>query len=404
MFQRSVVKLADLQKVVAPKLYDDGDPPMFPATNAWTGGSPMCDARKEMPLEARRRSRPRLTMVADEASESAWAHDLLLALRPPPAESTRQTLGLSLECGPNALVSRMSKSASSPPHPCVADATVVERFRQSSKAYSTIDRSSTIESNYSIGSGRRVRINSLVSVSSGDLEAPEAAFVPEVKTREFRGPFCLADVSRRWGLPLDTVKASSEIFQQFAKLPGLDADEDILRHGQIHHDDLIHVLCKLSECNVENLPPGTEDSVMKVADQNRDGTLDFQEFAGWYQQRCFMEFVNLSPIEREMRRVGQRLGLSSAEMDHYKALFDKYDTDHSGFIDLGEFTRLLHALMKIPRNLTIPQNRVMHFWNECDADGSGEVDLEEFVSFYIRHFDPESLNPMMDFYKSVRPV
>merc|ERR1719502_2461624 len=92
----------------------------------------------------------------------------------------------------------------------------------------------------------------------------------------------------------------------------------------------------------------TPKDIMGVIDKNMDGTVDFHEFTLWYHERAFLEYVNLSKSEIHVRRIGQRLGISVADMDFYKMQFDKYDVDHSGYIDIHEFSDLMHSLMKVP--------------------------------------------------------
>lgn len=228
--------------------------------------------------------------------------------------------------------------------------------------------------------------------------------MPQDDRRDHRGPFCLAHSARRWGLRLETLTEASKVFKVYAQLPGIEENEDVLRDGTLGFEDMKRVLCDLGDCPKEDLHPTMVHDVMKLADDNNDGSIDFQEFSKWYEQRCFMEFMNLSPEERVTRGIAQRLGLTCADMDHYKAQFERFDADHSGSIDLEEFSSLLTCLMKVPADLDIPHERLLHFWHECDSDSSGLVDLEEFIVFYMKHFDPDSENPMLDFYKGIRPV
>merc|ERR1711990_1035060 len=79
-----------------------------------------------------------------------------------------------------------------------------------------------------------------------------------------------------------------------------------------------------------------------------------------------------------------------------------------GLLEFNEFKVLLYRLMKIPAHLEMPQSRVKQFWAEIDIDGSGNVDFEEFLQWYMRYFDlaggGQLISPIEHFYKSVRQL
>jgi Ca2+-binding EF-hand superfamily protein len=209
----------------------------------------------------------------------------------------------------------------------------------------------------------------------------------------------------RWDLPLDCLKAAAELFQQHAVLPGLAQDEDYLRDGELHLDELVQVTLKLAEADrLEELPPETMMDLRHDVAQTGTMSMTFQEFAIWHHQRSFMTYMVLTKEERRTREVARKLGIPCAEMDNYKALFEKYDLNHNGSIDLKEFSNLLHCLWKVPDNLHMSQHRIMHFWNECHKSADGAVNFEDFVKFYIQHFDLDSTSPMEEFYRGIRPV
>jgi len=213
----------------------------------------------------------------------------------------------------------------------------------------------------------------------------------------------LADLAHKWRMPLVTITESAELFCRYASLPGKDEDEHLLREGGLKVDAMMKLVCILADkASVDQLPVSPED-IMGILDKDSDGCVDFHEFACWYHERGFEEYINLTRDEILVRRVGHKLGISAADMDFYKLQFDKYDTDGSGSIELNEFRELMHVLMKVPKGLRVPESRILHFWREADWDGSGEVDLEEFVTFYMKHFDSSVIeSPIIDYYKGIR--
>jgi len=211
----------------------------------------------------------------------------------------------------------------------------------------------------------------------------------------------LAELAHKRSMSFDTVKSNAEIFCRFATLPGLDENEDILWDGVLDEDAMIALVCALTGVSsIDDLTPEMQQ-VMAISERI-ERHIDFCEFTSWYCNRAFLEYVNLTKDQLEVREIGHRLGLTPAEIDHYKALYDKYDTDGSGGIDLDEFRELMHICMKCPKTMRIPETRIMHFWAECDADSSGIVDLREFITFYKKYFDVEAEDPEEDFYRGVR--
>jgi len=220
--------------------------------------------------------------------------------------------------------------------------------------------------------------------------------------KESKRPVAIADLAHRWDIPLSTVVESAKLFREYAAIPPDCDSHDMLKDGILNTAAMMALVCKLANKVTSKELKVRPDYIMGVIDKNKDGSIDFQEFTSWYNDRSFEEYMNLSEEEIEVRKIGKRLGVSAADMDFYKTQYDKYDADGSGLIDFDEFRELLYTLMKVPRSLGIPESRINHFWNEADLDGSGEVDLEEFVVFYKKYFDPGATHPMDDFYKGVR--
>jgi len=218
-----------------------------------------------------------------------------------------------------------------------------------------------------------------------------------------KAPPDLADLAHKWHLPLATVVDSSRLFTEYATLPREHQDEHVLREGKVYVNDMMQLVCKLADkASVDELAVSPTE-IMGVVDKNMDGTVDFREFATWFHERGFEEYMNLTREQIEVRRVGQKLGICANDMDWYKHEYDKFDTNGNGLIGLDEFRELMHILLKIPKEHRIPESRMLHFWRQADSDGSGEIDLQEFVTFYIKYFSREvTEDPIEDYYKSIR--
>lgn len=225
------------------------------------------------------------------------------------------------------------------------------------------------------------------------------------KRHRHKGPADCAALAHLWDMPLASVHEAADLFKAHAALPGYSDKEDILRDGLLDPRAMQRLTVQLSQ-NTASLEDHnvTPEEILGIVDRNIDGNIDFHEFACWYNERAFLDYMNLTKEEIRVRNVGARLGVPVGDMDQYKAMFDKFDEDKSGVIDRWEFNELMHILMKIPKGHRIPNNRLHHFWKECDLNGNGNVDLHEFVSFYVKNFSIDSLNPMQDYYQSLRRV
>jgi len=82
--------------------------------------------------------------------------------------------------------------------------------------------------------------------------------------------------------------------------------------------------------NDQNTKRMVENS-FKSFDTNKSGTVDFDEF--------------VNALEKFGMHVagGRRKGVGGLPIDTVRALFDKYDTDHSGALEYKEFTRGIFA-------------------------------------------------------------
>merc|ERR1711870_203703 len=79
----------------------------------------------------------------------------------------------------------------------------------------------------------------------------------------------------------------------------------------------------------------------------------------------------------------------------------------SGEVDIDEFAGILRRALRVPEGCDLPSSRVNHFWREIDRDCSGHVNFEEFLEWWLKHFDESghvgSL-PYDNFYKEMRDI
>merc|ERR1712159_645274 len=70
----------------------------------------------------------------------------------------------------------------------------------------------------------------------------------------------------------------------------------------------------------------------------------------------------------------ERPGLSFDEVEEIKEAFDLFDTDQSGAISVSELTSAMKSL-----GFDVKHAVVFQMIAELDADGSGEIEFEEFL-------------------------
>jgi Ca2+-binding EF-hand superfamily protein len=211
-------------------------------------------------------------------------------------------------------------------------------------------------------------------------------------------------VSRDLNCPLDTTKEARGLFDRFA-------NSDQTRHVKLldfcEFGDIVKYILKSTGQKLSKADMKAKiESCWKEADRNHNQKVDFDEFAIWYSSWGFQQELLLSPQQILSRDLAKKYDLSVADVDSVQAKFRKFDEDGSGVIEFHEFEKLLYNLMKIPRGQELPANRLKHFWKEIDLDGSGFVDCEEFLYWYMRYFDMKGnsdYSPAEQLYQSLRP-
>ena len=73
-------------------------------------------------------------------------------------------------------------------------------------------------------------------------------------------------------------------------------------------------------------------------------------------------------------------------IENIKKRFDEFDLDGSGEIEYDEFQLIICKLLKVSNMDEIPPDRLHQLWRMVDADGSGSVDVEEFIVWYGQYF------------------
>ena len=77
--------------------------------------------------------------------------------------------------------------------------------------------------------------------------------------------------------------------------------------------------------------------------------------------------------------------MSKKLSDELKPVFDKFDEDGSGAIDVSEMTTMIESL-----GLVVPPEKIKAMVDEADDDKSGEIEFAEFFSIVKKEAEEPS--------------
>ena len=100
--------------------------------------------------------------------------------------------------------------------------------------------------------------------------------------------------------------------------------------------------------------------MIKDIDTSGDGELDFDEFVTLMQK--------------------QETVIDDDEEDQVLRAFKSFDRDGNGYLSNAEFRYILTQLGEKFTN-----SEVDTLFKECDLDGDGKLDYEEFIKFWREH-------------------
>eukprot|EP00927_Polykrikos_kofoidii_P054046 TRINITY_DN48531_c0_g1_i1.p1 TRINITY_DN48531_c0_g1~~TRINITY_DN48531_c0_g1_i1.p1 ORF type:complete len:1023 (-),score=145.43 TRINITY_DN48531_c0_g1_i1:354-3035(-) len=99
----------------------------------------------------------------------------------------------------------------------------------------------------------------------------------------------------------------------------------------------------------------------------------------------FCESVNISEEEREMRMLARNHQIPLDYAEYLRGELAKYDSSGVGSLSFENFAQVVRAMISeenpphVERAEDISDRRLQKLWREVDCDGSGRVELEEFM-------------------------
>jgi Ca2+-binding EF-hand superfamily protein len=194
-------------------------------------------------------------------------------------------------------------------------------------------------------------------------------------------------------VPVAEMQRSYVLFRDHAEplVPGAE----LLRDGRIGQEQFARLVRSnlisdseiLADRFVERVRSSI-DRVFEAVDVNHDGALSFHEFVESIRILSFDGAFNVTPEERDLRRMAKKHNLSPAEVDKYKRIFDELDENHNGRIENREFDYLLYRCGNIPRDIGISAKRRHSLWLLADPNLDGSIDFEEFLIFNLKYIAP----------------
>jgi len=133
-----------------------------------------------------------------------------------------------------------------------------------------------------------------------------------------------------------------------------------------------------------NLPLGEpipkhllEDQCRKLGIQN---SIKFEAYLLWATATAFFEEIMVpDPAIRWLRKLAREYHIPFDAVEEVKDIFDKYDVDGSGGIELTEFRQVLSEMVPAQPS----EMNLRRFFKEVDKNGDGVVDFSEFLAWFV---------------------
>merc|ERR1739848_125757 len=181
-------------------------------------------------------------------------------------------------------------------------------------------------------------------------------------------------------LPKEAMSQACDLFCKHADQASAQKDRGSLKERRLTKHGFAKVWFEIT-----HQEPGPEGDVhpqilaeaFKHAGRGQAEGLDFSEFATWFSSCYFYEHVSVDKEGRHMRNLARKHSMHHADVETYKQIFNRFDSDGSGTIDCNEFEKLLCTCTKVPHSIGLPAARVKHLWQIADEDGDQEIGFEE---------------------------
>eukprot|EP00747_Dinoflagellata_sp_TGD_P078517 gnl/TRDRNA2_/TRDRNA2_160104_c3_seq1.p1 gnl/TRDRNA2_/TRDRNA2_160104_c3~~gnl/TRDRNA2_/TRDRNA2_160104_c3_seq1.p1 ORF type:complete len:694 (-),score=100.85 gnl/TRDRNA2_/TRDRNA2_160104_c3_seq1:128-2209(-) len=227
--------------------------------------------------------------------------------------------------------------------------------------------------------------------------------------------------------PIISNKAAKKVTRDMTEIRRIFNEFDKDQSGHIDPQEFPPLLSRLMRQPTSEMDMSEVWSHWNAIDEDGSGHVSLDEFQTWYCEKfhidcCpdFTEFITRTLVpedQRCIREVARNLKVDNVEIEKIWSKFVKLDQDSSGTIDRSEFGELVSQQLtaftygratgctskKGPggaQQLQVPEKMLDKFWNDIDADGSGQVTFEEFAHWYVKVFISD-ISPMEQYYQSL---
>lgn len=118
----------------------------------------------------------------------------------------------------------------------------------------------------------------------------------------------------------------------------------------------------------------------------------FRDILGWLSQIAFSESILLPPDQLWVRELARRFNAPIDQVEDLRKVFERFDEDRSGDLDLPEFKGLLNHLLKAPKGVEVPLSRVQFFWREMKRTANNRQNSNSSNITFEEFFDWQRLN------------
>lgn len=187
---------------------------------------------------------------------------------------------------------------------------------------------------------------------------------------------CMA-CSRRHKAPIVEVK---RCYDEFVAL-------DVNKDGFLNAEEFEVIVRRV--CHVADgipTPAHVFERQWEMLDTVGRGYVNFDDFFTWSRSIVLHcdDSSRRDEIDGIMSRMVKRHGFNILDLERVKAIYSRFAIGGgAGVIDKSRFKQILCRTMGMPMDADIPEDTVKRYFREIDVSGDGEVDFEEFATWYL---------------------
>ena len=163
--------------------------------------------------------------------------------------------------------------------------------------------------------------------------------------------------------------------------------------GELDQEEFIGAVRTELGIAVQDIGDAEVVQIFGAVDADQSGSISASEFVSWL---CGVESEQVkfalmaSPRSNPLREKMKILAEERTQVTGWGFIFDKYDFDNSGELELGEFTAAVRAECKLSES-EISDNDIEELFGVIDADESGAIDANELCVLLTADLDTPSM-------------